>query len=278
MTAQPDPETVKATIAGVFDRGADVYDQIGVDFFTPPARDLVTRAALRPGERVLDVGTGRGAVLFAAARAVGPSGRVVGIDLAERMAELTQAEAAARGFEHVTVAKGDAERPDFPDASFDAVLAGLVIFFLPDAGGALTRYRELLASEGRLAFTTFGKSDENHEAAMKAIGGFAADGAQRRPGSSPFGSRDGIAELLAQHGFAPRTIDEATYESSFADPDHFISWVWSHGGRHALEAVPADRLDDATAAARAAIEAARTPAGDYVIRTEIRFTTARPQY
>jgi SAM-dependent methyltransferase len=277
MTAAPDPETMKRGIAAVFDRGAETYDHVGVDFFTPPARELVARAGLRRGERVLDLGTGRGAVLFAAAEAVGPTGRVVGIDLAARMAELTQAEAAARGFENVSAVPGDAEQPDFPAASFDAILAGLVIFFLPDPDTALARYAKLLAPGGRLAFTTFAKSDENHDAAMKAIAGFApGDLPERRTRQGPFKTRDGIAELLARGGFADASVDEVTYESRFADPDHFLSWMWSHGGRHILEQVPADRLDEASEAAKAAFEPARTPSGDYAIRTQIRFTVARP--
>jgi ubiquinone/menaquinone biosynthesis C-methylase UbiE len=175
-TTQDDPEARKRAIADVFGRGAESYDQVGVDFFTPAARDLVARARVRPGERVLDVGTGRGAVLFAAAEAVGASGRAVGTDLSTRMAELTQADARARGLDHVTAVPGDAERPEFPDGSFDVVLAGLVIHFLPAPATALGRYAALLAPRGRLGFTTFGAQDPNFDAAMRAIGGFVPGG------------------------------------------------------------------------------------------------------
>jgi SAM-dependent methyltransferase len=278
VSALPDdPETRKRGIAGVFDRGADSYDQVGVDFFTPAARDLVSRAELREGERVLDIGTGRGAVLFAAAEAVGASGRVVGVDLSSRMAELTQAEAAARSLENVTAAQGDAERPDFPDACFDAVLGGLVIFFLPDPAAALRRYSALLVPGGRLGFSTFGAQDPNFEAAMRELGTFIPGGAPPRDErQGPFGSPEGITTLLDANGFGTPSIDEVTYESRFTDPDHWLAWVWSHGGRHTLERVPSDRLDEATDAAKAAFEAARTPTGDYVIHTRIRFTIARP--
>jgi ubiquinone/menaquinone biosynthesis C-methylase UbiE len=277
MTSAPDdPELRKRAIADVFGRGAETYDQVGVDFFTPAARDLVARARLRQGERVVDVGTGRGAALFAAAEAVGASGQAVGTDLSAKMAELTRADAAAKGLENVTVVEGDAERPDFPAASFDAVLAALVIFFLPDPGTALDNYAALLAPGGRLGFSTFGAQDPNFDAAMKVLGGFVPGGApERAQRQGPFGARAGIAELLTAHGFAAPTIDEVTYESRFTGPDHWLAWVWSHGGRHTLERVPADRLDEATDAAKATFEGARTPAGDYLIRTEIRFTIAR---
>jgi ubiquinone/menaquinone biosynthesis C-methylase UbiE len=278
MSSRPvDPETMKQGIAGVFDRSADVYDQVGVDFFTQFARDLAARAGLAEGERVLDVGTGRGAVLFAAAEAVGPSGRAVGIDISARMAELTQAEANARGLENVTALQGDAEQPDFADGSFDAVLAGLVIFFLPDAPAALNRYRALLVPEGRLAFTTFGAHDPNFEAAMRAVGQFVpGEMPERRDRQGPFGSREGIAEILTSNGYTHPQIEEMTYETRFTDADHWLTWLWSHGSRFTLERVPAERFDEAVAAAKSAFEGARTPAGDYAIHTQIRFTVARP--
>jgi ubiquinone/menaquinone biosynthesis C-methylase UbiE len=270
-----DPETIKRGIEGIFDRGADTYDQIGVDFFTPAARDLVAKAELRPGERVLDLGTGRGAALFAAAEAVGPTGRVVGLDLSGRMVELTAAEAKARGLHHVSVAQGDAEHPDFADKAFDAILLSLSIFMLPDAAGALPRYRDLLSEDGRLCFTTFGAQDENFDAGMKAFAGFIPGGTPPRGDrQGQLGTREGIEELLADAGFASTSIEEITYESHFADADHWVSWVWSHGGRFTVERIPEDRLEEATAAAKAAFEPAKSPAGDYVIRTEIRFAVA----
>lgn len=94
--ASPDPQALKQRTAAVFDRSAASYDQVGVDFFTPATRDLVARAAVRAGERVLDLGAGLGAVAFAAAATVGSSGRVVSVDLSSKMAELAQADAGLR--------------------------------------------------------------------------------------------------------------------------------------------------------------------------------------
>lgn len=273
MTTDP-----KAAIAAVFDRSAPTYDQLGVDFFTPMGRDLAARAGLRPGDRVLDIGCGRGAVLFAAREVVGASGTVTGIDLAPTMVQLTRTDAAARGFANVTVEVGDAEDPPFAPGSFDAVLAGLVVFFLADPRAALRRYAALLAPHGRVGFSTFGPNDPAFEAAMKALGSFVPGPLPDRDArQGPFASFEGIAGMLAECGYRPPEITEASYESRFADAEHWLSWAWSHGARAVLERVPAEALPEASAAAFAALEPARTPTGDYVLRTTIRFTVARPR-
>nr|WP_308784713.1 methyltransferase domain-containing protein [Phytohabitans houttuyneae] len=104
-------EAGKQRIAGVFDRAAPTYEQTGVAFFDPIGAALAERAGLRAGERVLDVGCGRGASLLPAAEAVGPSGVAAGIDLAPGMVAATAAEARRRGLTQVHVKVGDAEAP-----------------------------------------------------------------------------------------------------------------------------------------------------------------------
>src|SRR5262245_12377842 len=128
----PSSSDRKARVAGVFDRAAPTYDEVGVRFFEPAGADLVRAAELRRGDRVLDVGCGRGASLFPAAMTVAPEGAVVGIDLAPGMVAAVAEELQRRVLPHVTVGVGDAEAPEFPDRSFDAVLAGFVLFLLPD--------------------------------------------------------------------------------------------------------------------------------------------------
>ena len=125
----------RAAVQQVFDGAADTYDAVGVSMFQPIAEQLVTDLSPRSGERALDVGCGRGAVLFRLAEAVGPTGRAIGIDLSPRMVEATAAEAAAAGLP-AEVAVGDAEAPDVPDAAFELVTSSLVLFFLPDPAAA----------------------------------------------------------------------------------------------------------------------------------------------
>ena len=95
---------------------------------------MVAAAALQPGERVLDVGSGRGAVLLPAAAAVGSAGHVDGIDLAPGMVARLGEDIAA--LPNATITLGDAENPPV-QGPYDAVVSGLVLFMLPDPGAAL---------------------------------------------------------------------------------------------------------------------------------------------
>ena len=130
-------------VAAVFDRAAETYDRVGVDLFQPIAARLLEELEPKVGERVLDIGCGRGAVLVPLAAAVGPTGRATGLDLAPQMVAAAADEAARAGLD-VHVVLGDAQEPDLTAGSFDALTSSLVLFFLPDPVAALRAWRNLL--------------------------------------------------------------------------------------------------------------------------------------
>jgi ubiquinone/menaquinone biosynthesis C-methylase UbiE len=109
-------------------------------------------AGLRPGMRVLDVGCGPGDVSFIAARLVGPSGTVLGVDAAPEMIELARARAAEQGLAavHFTQAAIDAIAVDEP---VDAVVGRLILMHLPDPAATLRRLSSFVRPGGVIAFS-----------------------------------------------------------------------------------------------------------------------------
>jgi ubiquinone/menaquinone biosynthesis C-methylase UbiE len=109
-------------------------------------------AGLRPGMRVLDVGCGPGDVSLIAARLVGPSGSVLGVDAAPEMIELARARAAEQGLSaaHFTQAAIDAIALDEP---VDAVVGRLILMHMPDPAATLRHLGSFVRPGGVVAFS-----------------------------------------------------------------------------------------------------------------------------
>jgi len=114
-------------------------------------RQAMKLCAVRPGERVLDVATGTGDLAFAEAAAVGPEGRVVGVDSCAAMLDV--ARKRQRGA--VDFQEGDAMDLRFPDASFDVVTIGFGLRNVADRGQALGEFLRVLRPGGRLMVLDF---------------------------------------------------------------------------------------------------------------------------
>lgn len=149
-----DPAKLKA--AATYNAAADHFDAGPLAFWDRYGRRTVERLALAAGSTVLDVGCGSGASAIPAAEIVGPAGRVVGIDLAERLLALARAKATERRLANVEFIRGDMEQLEFADGAFDAVVCVFAIFFVPDMARQVRELWRRLRPGGRLAITTWG--------------------------------------------------------------------------------------------------------------------------
>jgi len=121
----------------------------------------VRHAALKPGEIVLDVGCGAGLDSLLAARAVGSSGRVIGLDLLEEMCERGRDHAREAGVDGWTeFVQGEMEDIPLPDASVDVVISNGVINLSPRKSRVLAEIRRVLRPDGRLAVADLTVNDE----------------------------------------------------------------------------------------------------------------------
>jgi ubiquinone/menaquinone biosynthesis C-methylase UbiE len=268
----------RTAVAAVFDRAAQTYDQVGVEFFAAVGRQLVSDAGLSAGQRVLDVGCGRGAVLFPAAAAVGESGSVLGIDLAPAMIELTAADAAAAGLANVRVAVMDAQEPQLDDASFDAVLSSLVVYFLPEPLTGLIAWQKALRPGGRLALSTFVDRQDDRWSWLQEILPTRDPHATQEAGSdstSPFDTDASLHSLLAEAGFVDPVSRTREHVVRFADPDQWLRWSWSHGMRMYWERLPEDDQSDARMHAVERLQLMQAEPQGLVLRNVVRYTTAQ---
>ncbi|AQZ67206.1 2-heptaprenyl-1,4-naphthoquinone methyltransferase [[Actinomadura] parvosata subsp. kistnae] len=135
--------------ASYFDGRAGRY--AGADWHVRYAERLVELAALPPGGHVLDAATGTGFAAVAAARAVGPAGRVVGVDVSAGM--LAQAGRLGTGLPNVTYEQGDVLRLDrFGEGTFDAVICSAGMLYL-SVEEALAAWRRVLKPGGLVGFS-----------------------------------------------------------------------------------------------------------------------------
>ena len=122
---------------------------------------LVADARLRPGMRVLDIGSGTGYPALLAGEVVGATGQVAGIDLAESMLAVASRKAKAREMSHVTFRTGDATALPFDAASFDAVISRFCLMFLPEITKALKDMVRVLKPGGYVAAAVWSAPEKN---------------------------------------------------------------------------------------------------------------------
>lgn len=113
------------------------------------------RAAVKPGDMVLDLGCGAGIDTILAALAVGSGGRVIGLDMTPEMVERARCHASLAGATNVEVREGVMEDLPVPDASVDVVVSNGVLGLSPRQSRALAEMTRVLRPGGRVAIADF---------------------------------------------------------------------------------------------------------------------------
>jgi len=186
---------------------------------------LIADARLRPGQRVLDLGSGTGCPALLAAQAVGHGGSVVGLDLAERMLAVARRKAATLGLSNVTFQTADITTLPFEPASFDAVISRFCFMFLPEIPKALAEIVRVLKPAGYLAAAVWSVPEKNPfiTLPMNVLKSYLALPAPdpEQPGIFRLAQAGELAGMAKRAGLLGLEDEELTGESLYESADEY---------------------------------------------------------
>ena len=218
-------------LAAVFDAAHEEFTVLSPLLWEPIGAATTARSALRPGDRVLDVCCGAGSSAFPAAVAVGPTGLVDGIDLADRLLDQGRARAAAEGLDHLRFTAADATTWPGVDGGYDVVQCVFGVFFFPDMDIGTAHLVSLLRPGGRFTATTWDQSAIRPvpELLVEAIRREGAGDPSwteeaRKPGPQDrVNTPETLAAWLTALGLRDVEVTEVPHRMPFTDPR--VSWA-----------------------------------------------------
>lgn len=232
----------------------------------PFADLLLDRARPRPGERVLDVGCGCGPTTRAAAGAVGPTGRVVGLDLSAPMLDQGRSDASAEGLANVEFVQGDAQTHDLGE-TFDLVISRFGTMFFGDPVAAFTNLARHVGVDGRLCMLTWQPLATNPwmTVPLAALEGFGAPPEidASLPGMFGLSETQRIGTVMAEAGWARVEVEPVLVAMELGvDAAGAAQYLAQTGvARVVMEALDPDRREAALAALADAMEPRAGPGG-----------------
>ncbi|CAN5178145.1 methyltransferase domain-containing protein [soil metagenome] len=219
---------------------AQTYEEFfGPALFKPWTHVLLDRASPQPGERVLDVACGTGIVTRSIPQLVGPTGRVVGVDISPDMLAVARSVAKPPGAA-IEWLEGNASELDLPDESFDLVLCQQGLQFFPDRAAAARGMHRVLVDGGRAVLAVWQALDRH--AVLQAM--FTAEARHLQLPvselSTPFSLADEteLRTLLRDAGFRDIEIEPRSLEVAFPS-DRYIE-LTVRGGAAVIPALAKD--------------------------------------
>jgi ubiquinone/menaquinone biosynthesis C-methylase UbiE len=232
MTAQRPPQQNVWT-----ERATELrqYDEMESRLTAPVSERMLDLACLRPGMRVLDVASGMGEPSLRAAHRVGPSGFVLGTDLADGMLETAREKARTQALSNIEFRVADAQTLEVPEQSFDGATIRWALMYMPQPEQALERIWRALRPSGLLVCATWGGPGQVEYASItrRTLARF-----RQMPPVDPaapsvfrFSDPELLRPLLTRSGFQMEHVESMHVPVMEAeDAAGVVRWVRSFGG------------------------------------------------
>lgn len=206
--------------------GWEQWDQFFDEQMAYVNHRLIGDARIRHGQRVLDLGSGTGYPALLAAKTVGTTGSVTGMDVAEQMLAAAERKAKQLGLVNVTFRPGDVTHLPFDAGRFDAVTSRFCLMFLPEIPKAATEIRRVLKPGGWVAAAVWSTVDKNPsfrlamETIKEVVNLPAPD--PSAPGIFRLAKAGELAEIFQRAGFVDVSDQEFLGEWSYDSEDHYV--------------------------------------------------------
>jgi SAM-dependent methyltransferase len=235
---------------------------------------LMKALALKPGERVLDIGCGGGPATSAAAAIVGNTGKAVGADISAPLVALAQSRAAASGAKNLSFQIRDVQQERVEGAPFDVAMSQFGVMFFDEPKAAFANIRAHLVPGGRLGFACWQAVTKNPWFLGPAMKGILPPPPPPAPGKSatgPFAFADPayVRGMLEAAGFADVGIADHDYE--IQGPEDAVV----DDGQLVFMGVPTEKMQEARDAVDKLMAPLRLPSGLCRFPLAVQIATAR---
>jgi len=260
-------------VARAYGCAADHYCLPALGFWDRFGAETVSRLRLTAGLAVLDLCCGAGASAVPAAHAVGPGGRVLGIDVAEPLLELARAKAVREGLVNIEFRRGDAIRTELPDGCFDAVVCVFGVFFAPDMPAFVAEMWRLVRPGGLLAVTTWGPGwcEPASTVFWERVRAVEPSLFKAFNPWDEITTPVALQDLFSRAGVEHSAVIAASGEHHLANPDRFWDVVLGSGYRATVDALDQEQRD----LVRGQVLGELRSRGVTALRTDVVFGTAQ---
>lgn len=225
-TASFDPTAYKANQRALWNAQSAAWEAWLGDFERGAGEvtaRLLELGGVRSGQTVLDVATGQGELALSAARVVGPTGRVVGVDIAAAMLDVARRRAA--GLDNVEFVEADMEALGEPPASFDVVVSRFGLMFAVDHVATFQALARILVPGGVLAAAVWGPASSHRLSSGATALSQLLDlppPDPRAPGPFSMSEPQRLTQELTAAGFEDASVTEHVLTFEFSSIGHFV--------------------------------------------------------